>query len=646
MYDPDDVSNPRQAASLARVLEIDGRRRRLLRGGLSLAVTSFLPYPVSAEPAQPGASPLIGFTPVAVSRDDAVHVPPGYVAQVLYAWGDPVSAGPAFRPDVSNSASDQEMQAGMHHDGMHYVPLPGAEASARGLLAINHEYTDDGLLHPGGMREWSAEKVRKSQAAHGVSVIEVRRALDGRWEVVRPSGFARRITARTPMHMSGPAAGHPWLRTTHDPEGLRVLGTLNNCGCGATPWGTYLTCEENFHFYFRHAGEPTAAQRRYGIGARGGYRWEEFDERFDAARHPNEPNRFGWVVEIDPFDPESVPVKRTALGRFSHEAAVHALAPDGRVVIYSGDDQRNEYVYKFVSRDPWDPRRPRAARDLLDHGTLYVARFDAGGAGEWLELTHGRNGLTAENGFATQAEVLIHARLAADRAGATMMDRPEWLAVHPQRGEVYCALSNNNRRGAQPPSVNQADGSTRLASANPPVDASNPRADNVYGHVVRWREAGGDAAGRHFRWEVFVLCGDPTHPEEDRRGNIRGDAFGSPDGLWIDAGGRLWIQTDVAPGTLNKGAYANLGNNQMLCADPATGVIRRFLTGPRGCEITGATGTPDGRTLFVNVQHPGETPGERGDPTRPGALSTWPDGGRPRSATLAIRRRDGGVVGT
>lgn len=646
MHDPDDLCNPRQEGSFADILALEAQRRRFLGGGLGLAAAVFMPWPLARAAAAAGTAPAIGFTPVAVSRDDAVHVPDGYVAQVLYAWGDPVSDGPLFQPDASNSAADQERQAGMHHDGMHYFPLSGSGPGESGLLVVNHEYTDDGLLHRDGMRDWNAEKVRKSQAAHGVSVIEVRRKPDGSWAVVRPSSYARRITARTAMRIAGPAAGHPLLRTADDPDGRRVLGTFNNCGCGYTPWGTYLACEENFHFYFRSLEEAGAAGRRYGIGSRGGYRWEEFDERFDADRHPNEPNRFGWIVEIDPFDPASMPVKRTALGRFSHECAAHTLAADGRVVIYSGDDQRNEYIYKFVSRDAYDPKRPESARDLLDHGTLHVARFHPGGRGEWLELTHGRNGLTAGNGFASQAQVLVFTRLAADRVGATMMDRPEWIAVHPQRGEVFCALSNNNRRGAQPSSVNQPDGSTRLASANPPLDEANPRADNVFGHIVRWREAGGDAAATRFDWDMFMLCGDPAQAEAPGRGSLNGDAFGSPDGLWIDSHGRLWIQTDVSPGALNKGAYANLGNNQMLCADPASGRVKRFLTGPRGCEITGATGTPDGRTVFVNVQHPGETPGERGDPGDPGAISTWPDGGRPRSATLAIRRLDGGVVGT
>ena len=645
MHDPEDrVTNPGVNPHLGDLLAALPGRRRLLATGLGLAALSVAGLPQGlAAPARPRATP--GFRPVAVADDDAVHVPEGYTAQVLYAWGDPVSDGPAFRDDASQDADVQALQAGMHHDGMHFFALPAAAgARQRGLLCINHEYTDDGLLHADGMAGWSAAKVRKSQAAHGVSVIEVRQEAHGGWAVVRPSAFARRITAFTPMRLAGPAAGHPWLRTAADPTGTQVLGTLNNCAHGFTPWGTYLTCEENFNAYFGHAGQIPPEQARYGISERGfGYRWHEHDPRFDARAHPHEPNRFGWVVEIDPMDPGSMPVKRTALGRFSHESATHTVAPDGRVVIYMGDDQRNEYVYKFVSRDPWDPARPARNRDLLDHGTLHVARFHDDGTGTWLPLVFGTGGLVPGNGFGSQAEVLVHTRQAADRLGATMMDRPEWIAVHPATGEVYCSLTNNNRRGGN--TVNAADGSTRVATASPPVDAANPRPDNVFGHILRWRETGGDATATTFEWDVFIRCGDPQHPDPARRGDIRGDAFGSPDGLWIDPAGRLWIATDVSPTSLYRGDYARLGNNALLCADPATGEVRRFLTGPRGCEVTGMVQSPDGRTLFVNIQHPGENPGERSDPANPGAYSRWPDGGRPRSATLAIRRLDGGPVG-
>ena len=625
--------NPSANPTFQSVVAARLSRRQLLQGGLAAAALSVLRPPTGQAGA---ASAPLGFTGVPVSAADTVVVPPGYTAEVLYAWGDPVSEGPVFKPDASNTVADQERQAGMHHDGIHFFPLPvGSATSTRGLLAVNHEYTDDGLLHVGGMDPWTVEKVAKSQAAHGASVVELALVND-RWTVVRPSSYARRVTARTPIGFDGPAAGHARLRTAADPEGRTVLGTINNCAHGVTPWDTYLTCEENFNGYFVNASEAIpAGQRRYGItktGAR--YRWHEHDPRFDAAAHPNEPNRFGWVVEFDPYEPARPPVKHTALGRFKHEGAAVTLARDNRVVAYMGDDERFEYVYKFVSRRPFVPGNREASRRLLEDGTLYVARFDATGAGEWVELTHGTHGLDAAAGFASQADVLIDARAAGDRVGATKMDRPEWVAVHPKTGEVYCTLTNNSRRGA---------------AGTPAPDAVNPRAANVFGHIIRWRERGGDAAATAFQWDVFVLCGDPEHPELARRGTIKGDAFGSPDGLWIDGRGVMWIQTDVSTSVLNRGDYARLGNNVMLAADPATGEIRRFLTGPHGAEITGVVTTPDGRTMFVNVQHPGETASERSDPAKPSAVSAWPDGaagGRPRSATLVIRKRDGGVIGS
>jgi uncharacterized protein len=412
-----------------------------------------------------------------------------------------------------------------------------------------------------------------------------------------------------------------------------------------TPWGTYLTCEENCNGYFVNASGDTdgvsdAAQKarlrkgqnRYGITKTGfGYRWHEHDARFDAARHPHEPHRFGWVVEIDPFAPQSQPIKHTALGRCKHEGACVTLAPDNRVVVYMGDDERNEYIYKFVSEGTYAPGDRAANMRLLERGTLYVARFSADGSGEWLALVQGQHGLDAAAGFPSQAEVVVQARAAADVVGATKMDRPEWIAVHPTTREVYCTLTNNTTRGTD---------------KGPPVDAANPRANNIYGHILRWREQGGDPCATRFAWNVFVLCGDPAMPEPAKHGAIKGDIFGSPDGLWFDARGVLWIQTDISTSALNKGDYANIGNNQMLAADVATQDIRRFLTGPNGCEVTGVVMTPDSRTMFVNIQHPGETPRERSDPANPTAISTWPDGSRPRSATVVIRKNDGGVIGT
>ncbi|MBC7802850.1 MAG: DUF839 domain-containing protein, partial [Candidatus Parcubacteria bacterium] len=378
-------NNSSTGRDLGTLLQYRSDRRQVLKAGLAgmLAALPGLPLSGCATRGISGG-PLLGFASVPISTADEVRVPPGYRAQVLYGWGDPVGAAagqPAFRWDAGNSAEDQALQAGMHHDAIEYFPLPaGSGSSNRALLAVNHEYTDDGLLHADGMKTWTAEKVRKSQAAHGAAIVEVE--LSGTaWRVVRPSRYARRITASTPMRFSGPAAGHPLLGAG-DP-----VGTLNNCAGGITPWGTYLTCEENFNGYFVNAGEIPPEQRRYGINARGfGYRWHEFDSRFDAAAHPHEPNRFGWVVEIDPYDPHSRPVKRTALGRFKHEGAMVTLASDGRVVVYMGDDERFEYVYKFVSRDRYRPGDRAANRELLDQGRLYAARFDDNGSGRWLAL--------------------------------------------------------------------------------------------------------------------------------------------------------------------------------------------------------------------------------------------------------------------
>jgi len=644
MRDDDSVSNPTANPTFE---EICAARRTLLRStgaGAALALAGVPLLGCATRPSSPAAAAkpaAPGFRAVPAGNADTIVVPEGYESYVLYAWGDPTGAGPAFRQDASNSAEEQEQQAGMHHDALHYFPMivtsggRAAESSEHGLLVVNHEYTDDGLLHPDGMKSWTAAKVRKAQAAHGVSVVEVRKS-GARFEVVRPSKYARRITAYTPMLIAGPAAGDAALRTRDDASGRVVLGTINNCAHGVTPWGTYLTCEENFNGYFVNAsGKIPPEQRRYGISEKGfGYRWHEFDERFDAAKAPNEPNRFGWVVEIDPWDPASTPVKRTALGRCKHEGATVTLAADGRVVVYTGDDERFEYIYKFVSKGRYVPGDRAANRDLLDVGTLHVARFEASGEGRWLPLVFGEGPLTAANGFRSQADVLIRARAAGDAVGATKMDRPEWIAVSPVNRDVFCTLTNNSQRG-------RAD--------RPAADAANPRTNNVFGHIVRWTEAGGDPGARAFRWRIFAQCGNPTLADAQKHGDVQGDAYGSPDGLWIDPRGLLWIQTDISTSTLGKGDYANLGNNVMLAADVATGETRRFLVGPRGCEVTGVVATPDLRTMFVDIQHPGESPAERGDPDHPQAISNWPDGpagGRPRSATIVIRRRDDGIVGT
>ena len=625
MEDSNRSSNP----SIHDVLRAS--RRDALRIG-AIAGLGALLQPLSGC-ASLGGGARLGFTAVPPDSQDRLVVPPGYVAQVLAAWGDPVGIPgrmPAFRKDASNSADDQAAQLGMHHDGVAFFPLDGS--STHGLIALNHEYTDDGLLHPDGFVPMTPAKVKKSQNAHGLSVYEVK--FNGQqWEVVRPSRFARRFTLDTPFAVGGPAAGHPMMRTAADPAGRTVLGTLNNCASSRTPWGTYLSGEENFAFYFGAGKQLDEHQKRWGLREKGFYGWEGSDARLDVQKTPNEPNRFGWVVEVDPMDPDSTPVKRTALGRAAHEGAWVALTRDQRAVVYSGEDARFEYIYKFVSRDRMQPGGARANRELLDHGTLYVARFDASGRGVWLPLVHGQGPLTAANGFADQGEVLIKARQASDLLGGTRMDRPEWLTIDTASRWVYCTLTNNSQRGE---------------SGKPGVDAANPRANNTMGQIIRWREDG-DHDGTTFEWNHLLLAGDPANERMEARGNVRGDFFGCPDGLGFASNGLLWIQTDAHATQMYKGEFARIGNNQMLACDPATGEVRRFLTGPVNCEITGIAFTPDGKNLFISVQHPGETPSDRSDPMDPQRYSSWPDhqpDGRPRSATVVIRKRDGGVIGS
>ncbi|TDC79568.1 PhoX family protein [Streptomyces hainanensis] len=636
--DPDEVSsNPSGNRTFGEVVERRMSRRAALKGG-TVAAAGFLvaaqlgSTAVAAEPTRApagrggGRHPLLGFDPVSVSRDDTLVVPEGYQTQVLIPWGTPIRpSGPRWSKDASNSAAEQAQQVGMNHDGMHFFPLGnGREGSRRGMLVVNHEYVDQQLLFPDGDEEMTTEKVDKAVAAHGVSVVEIERR-DGGWRVAE-SRRARRITGDTPVDFSGPVrASHPSLRAADRPA-----GTLNNCSNGYTPWGTYLTCEENWNNYFGTEDadwEPTPSQARYGVSsAGGGYRWHEADSRFDLAANPNEINRFGWVVEIDPMKPDAKPVKRTALGRVKHEGCT-VTESRGRVVAYTGDDQDGDYIYKFVGDGNWRVQRA-LGRSPLDHGTLYVARFEDDGNGEWLPLVHGRGPLTRQNGWADQADVLLRTREAADAVGATRMDRPEWIAVNPRNQDVYCTLTNGSGWN----------------------NAVNPRKPNPYGHIVRWTEKRRDNTSTTFEWDIFVLAGDPEYDPAVELDET--NVFGSPDGLAFDEDGRLWILTDVSNSSQNlpSRGYDNIGNNQLLVADPDTGEIRRFLTGPRGAEITSVAFTPDQKTLFVNVQHPGEATTAWGAPSpeNPRAVSNWPDfdpEGRPRSATVVITRTDGGVIG-
>jgi len=620
----DIINNPSGRKTLT---EIENPRRR--HWLIAAAVSSlFMHHEVRAANKSP-----FQFESVPYSRaNDEIQLPPGYQWSVLAAWGDPINGQtPRMKVDVSDGVTEQNQQFGMHHDGGSYFPSI-QRPNEEGLWVVNHEYTDDGLLHPGGMNQWSEAKVNKSKAAHGVSICAIQKQTNQQWAVINDPR-SRRITANTPCIVAGPAAGHPLMKTQADPSGKWILGTLNNCAHGKTPWGTYLTCEENFNGYFTKQNPPTKEETRVGLNKKGfGYRWEEFDSRFNSDLHPNEINRFGWVVEIDPQNPKSHPIKRTALGRFKHEGAWVTVAKNGQVVIYMGDDQRNEYIYKYVSKGKYQAQAGLSNSELLNQGTLYVARFDADGKGRWIALEHNRNGLTSENGFPDQAYILIHTRLAADQVGATPMDRPEWIAVNPKNQDVYVTLTNNSERGK---------------SITP--SASNPRANNLMGHIVRWQETRQDAASTTFTWNIYALAGDRQSENADWRGNIMGDQLGSPDGLWFDPRGILWTQTDISTSTLGKGAYLNMPNNAMYASDPQTREFRRFLIGPKGCEITGVDLTPDLRTMFVNIQHPGESPSERANPDSPKAVSSWPDHdsfSRPRSATIAIWRQDGKVIGS
>jgi len=576
---------------------------------------------------------LLGFDSIAAATSDSLSLPPGYTSSVLISWGQPLEKnGPAFDPSGNGTAKAQEVQFGDNNDGMSLFPFPGDDN--RALMAINNEYTNYRYLFAHGGQPQSLEDVHKAQASEGVSVIEIQRK-DDQWHFVQGSPYNRRIHGNTPIRIGGPAAGHPWLQTRADKQGRKVLGTFQNCANGKTPWGTYLTCEENFTDCFGSSNAEQkfdAAQKRYGaVATSKEIGWHVHDPRFDLALNPNELNRHGWVVEIDPFDPQSTPVKRTALGRFKHENAALAETRDGRAAVYMGDDERGEFIYKFISRDKIKHKNPKANRDLLDHGTLYVARFDNGdgnpdrpkGAGEWVELSFGKHGINADSGFTSQAEVLIHARLAASVVKATRMDRPEWIVVSPIDGQVYCTLTNNAKRGE--------DGQ--------PVGGPNPREKNVYGQILRWHAAGNDHGADTFEWDLFVVAGNPgVHAGTPKGGssNINPqNMFNSPDGLGFDKAGRLWILTDGDYS--NAGDFAGMGNNQMLCADPASGEIRRFMVGPVACEVTGISFSPDQKTLFVGIQHPGETGG-----------STFPEhlpNGKPRSSVMAIRREDGGIIG-
>lgn len=568
---------------------------------------------------------LLGFKPIASSTKDEVIVPQGYVAKPLISWGDALfSKASAFdeKKIIDKKAIENaNLVFGDNTDGMSLFELQNGNA----LLVVNNEYINPEIMFSHKGEKTTLDDVHYMQNSVGVSIFEIGEDKDGFFKVVLDSPYNRRITANTPMKVQGAAKGHKLMQTQSDKKGELVLGTINNCANGQTPWGTYLTCEENIDDFFGTSDKNqvfSPSLKRYGFMKESLYKWE-LDPRFDLAKNPNEANRFGWVVEIDPFDANSTPIKRTALGRFKHENAEIVISKDGRVVVYMGDDEANEFLYKFVSKNKFNKTNKAANKDILDSGTLYVARLSGDlleGVGEWVELSYGKNGLDKSSGFNSQAEILINARLAASFVGATPMDRPEWIAADLKGEFVYATMTNNTKREK--------------------IDVANPRKDNIYGQIISWTPQNKDHGDTKFKWSIFALMGNPkVHPNDTRRGssNINeSNMCNSPDGLKFDKFGRLWIQTDGKYS--NKGDYAGMGNNQMLCANPNTGEIRRFLSGPVACEVTGSAFSKDSKVMFVGIQHPGEF----------GAKSHFPNGKNttPRSTIMQIRKLDGGVIGS
>lgn len=580
--------------------------------------------------------PGTNFQPVAPNTADALVVPPGFKQNVVIRWGDAVVPGaPKFDP-AKQTAAAQAKQFGYNND------FVGLIACGRGsyLMVVNHEYTTEVQMFPAGKYDAASptkEQVEIAWAAHGLSVVQVEQQRGGGLKVV-PSRFGRRITLNTEFEVRGPAAGSKYLKTSADPTGKRVRGTQNNCAGGVTPWGTVLSGEENFHQYFANSElvtDPVAQARltRYAVGKGASTRkWERFDKRWDVSKEPNEPNRFGWVVEIDPNDPDSTPIKHTALGRFKHEAANIKITKDGRVAVYSGDDERFDYIYKFVSKGKYKPGNSALARRhnsaLLDDGTLYVAKFtgdtpgdidgtgklpadgEFDGTGEWLPLASGSKSFV--DGF-TAEEVYVFTRLAADKAGATKMDRPEDIEPNPVNGRIYAALTNNSDRGA---------------AGKAAADEANPRNGNKNGHVLEWDEAGGDAASTKFAWRLLLVCGDPATADTYFGGFPKDQVspISCPDNVAFDPYGNLWISTD------GNALGANDGLFSVPVAGPERGHVKQFLTVPIGAETCGPVVTND--FVIVAVQHPGEN----GTPTAP--TSHWPDGGTSlaRPAVVSVWR--------
>lgn len=649
-------------------------RRSVMKGGLGAAIAMIAGGSLTAcfdggggshddpAPSQPSPTPQLklGFESIRGAHLDAIVLAAGYSARILAPWGTPLNnLANAWRSDGSNTSTDQANAAGMHHDGMHFFPLNNS--SSDGLLAINYEYIDQKVLHPNGPTTTNgkrpAEEVRKEINAHGAAVIHIRK-VNGNWQVVTNDALNRRFTSATPMEIAGPLRGNANLVTPFSPDGTRTRGTNNNCGNGFTPWGTYLTCEENWPGIFVNKGTLPVDQKRIGITSKSNYGWEtaagdasEVDNefrRFDltptgtsaSQDFRNEASGYGYIVEIDPYDSATPATKRTAMGRFRHEGSAYGIPVAGQpLAFYMGDDSRNEYIYKFVSAAAWDPADANPANRLatgakyLDNGTLYVARFDDGGNGKWLPLTVNaptKDGRTLGALYGDLAGIILNTRGAADAVGATPMDRPEWTTVNPFTGEVYVTLTNNSARTA--------------------ANAANPRVPNVNGHIVRWKD---NSNQTDFTWDIFVFGADAgAAPDINRSGLTELNQFASPDGLAFDSRGILWIETDNSDN-----AVAEYTNDQLLAVIPAQVVdgsgkqvaisatnqtaLRRFLVGPNGCEITGITWTPDLTTMFINVQHPDNWPySEVATEATPAGTKV-----RPRASTVVIQKLDGGPIG-
>ena len=649
----DDVPlSPSDLDSIGDIIQRRYSRRDVVRGSLGVVAAASLFGPAAiASSIAPAPEDRFCFEEVRAGVDKTHHVAEGYQADVLLRWGDPLFSDlPAFDPH-KQSAAAQLKQFGYNNDYIAFLPLDAS--GDRGLLCVNHEYTNEEVMFPGLARQdlacfpdMTAALVEIEMAAHGVTIVEVVRE-DGRWRPVLDSRYNRRISPLdTIIGVDGPARGHDRLRTNADPSGRRIVGTLNNCGGGVTPWGTYLTAEENVHGYFWTDAKLECGKPPKGVGgaqaksyARYGLpglwqAWGKFHDRFNVDKEPNEPNRFGWIVEIDPFDPTSTPVKHTALGRLCHESAECVLNTDGRVVVYCGDDTRFEHLYRFVSARTYDPKGGAKNRTLLSEGTLSVAKFDSSGRVIWLPLTYGQGPLTQANGFNSQADVVIDARLAATLLGATRMDRPEDVQPNLATGKIYVSLTYNENR--QPSDV----------------DAANPRPNNEFGHIIELTPPAGDHSADQFRWEILVRCGDPAIAEVGALWNPNTSEngwFACPDNFAVDAQGRLWVATD-------QGERWPTGRADGLYGLETKGERRRtaklFFRCPVGAEMTGPCFTPNQETLFVAVQHPGtdgtnkfkgfERPSTFEDPA-----TRWPDfdpNMPPRPSVLAITKIGGGKI--